>query len=188
MRRLLILVSFVLAFPGIILIVAQSSMASPIAVGDSDPGILNFSFPAPSVLDHRVYLDLDENQDVVLLQESKKDYSLIEIVGVYCPVCHNQAPDMLRLYQRIRRDAQLSDRVGMFSVAAGATPMEVEHLHRAWRFPFPILQDPEYALHKLIGEPDTPFTLILARDGTVLYAHLGRIDPDKLFSLLKQLP
>lgn len=188
MGRLPLFTPFVICWLMTILIVTHALAGTPPAVGDRHPEILSFGFPAPVIPEHQAYLGIDEHKDEIVLHDLEKAYYLIEIVGVYCPVCHNQAPDMLRLYQRIRRDATLSDKVGIFAVAAGATPMEVEHLHRAWRFPFPILKDGDYDLHKVIGEPDTPFTVIVARDGSILYAHLGRIDPDELFTRLKQLP
>lgn len=178
----------VLVWLSLALLAGQVFAAGPLVVGERHPEILAFSFLAPQVSDHRNYLGLGEDQASVALVDMDKDYFLIEIVGVYCPVCHNQAPETLRLYQRVQRDAGLAAKVGMIAVAAGATPMEVEHLYRTWRFPFPILQDADYALHKLIGEPDTPYTLILDRDGSVLYAHLGRTDTDSIFSKFNQLP
>ncbi|TVQ97474.1 MAG: TlpA family protein disulfide reductase [Desulfovibrionales bacterium] len=188
MPRLPVITSLVICWLALILLAVSTSADTPPIVGERQPEILAFVFPAPTITEHRTYLGLEENQERIALHELEKDYYVLEIVGVYCPVCHNQAPDMLRLFQRIRRDAVLSDKIGMFAVAAGATLMEVEHLHRTWRFPFPILQDADYELHKVIGEPDTPFTMVVSRDGSILYAHLGRIDPEHLFAQLKQLP
>ncbi|WP_051822547.1 peroxiredoxin family protein [Desulfonatronum thiodismutans] len=179
---------FVLVWLSLALVVGQASAMGPLGVGERHPEILAFAFPTPEVPAHRAYLSLGEGKGSVALADMDKDFFLIEIVGVYCPVCHNQAPDMLRLYQRIQRDADLAGKVAMVAVAAGATPMEIEHLHRTWRFPFPILQDGDYALHKMIGEPDTPYTLLVDRDGSILFAHLGRTDIDNLFNRLKQLP
>ena len=178
----------VLVWLSLALFASQVFAAGPLGVGERHPEILAFAFPAPEVPDHRIYLGLEQDQGSLDLADMKRDFLLIEIVGVYCPVCHNQAPDTLRLYQRVQRDAGLAGKLGIVAVAVGATAMEIEHLHRTWRFPFPILQDGDYALHKLIGEPDTPYTFILDRDGSVLYSHLGRTDTDSLFNKLKQLP
>lgn len=178
----------VLAWLSLTLLPGQVLAAGPLGVGERHPEILTFAFPSPEVPEHQAYLALGENQNTVAMADLGKDFFLVEIVGVYCPVCHTQAPDMLRLYQRIQRDPALEGRLAMVAVAAGATPMEIAHLHRTWRFPFPILQDGDYSLHKLIGEPDTPYTVILDRDGTVLYTHLGRMDTGTLFDKLKQLP
>ncbi|GAB6059179.1 TlpA family protein disulfide reductase [Desulfonatronum parangueonense] len=157
-------------------------------VGDRLEDAMAYSLPAPGPDEHKAYLGLEPDQDSMSLQELEKPYILVEVVGVYCPVCHTQAPDMVRLFHRIQRDADLSGKLVMVALAAGATPMEVEHLLRTWRLPFPILQDGDYSLHKLLGEPDTPFTLLVDGEGTVLYAHLGRINPDNLFHELQKLP
>ena len=178
----------VLVWLSLTLLAGQVFAAGPLAVGERHPEILAFAFPVPEVSDHRAYLELGDDLASVALADMEKDYFLVEIVGVYCPVCHNQAPDILRLYQRIQRDTELAGKVAVVAVAAGATPMELEHLHRTWRFPFPIFQDGDYALHKLIGEPDTPYTLLLDRDGSILYTHLGRSDTNSLYNTLKQLP
>ena len=178
----------VLVWLSLALLAGQVFAAGPLVVGERHPEILAFVFPAPEVPDHRVYLGLGEDQGSLALADMERDFLLVEIVGVYCPVCHNQAPDILRLYQRVQRDAGLAGKVGMVAVAVGATAMEIEHLHRTWRFPFPILQDGDYVLHKLIGEPDTPYSFLLDRDGSVLYTHLGRADTESLFNQLKQLP
>ncbi len=171
-----------------ILTVTQTIAKKLPDVGETVEAAVTFTFPAPGVDEHRTYLNLAVDQDGIALQNLDKTYILIEIVGAYCPICHTQAPDMVRLFHRIQRDAVLSEKVGMVAVAAGGTPMEVEHLNRSWRFPFPILRDGDYSLHKLLGEPDTPFTFLVDREGYVHYAHLGRIDPNTLFDQIKKLP
>ena len=188
MRCSIILQLFAMVCLALTLTASHLSAKSPPQAGDSVEDVLTFNFPIPTVEEHRVHLNLADGRETVSLKDMGKAYLLVEIVGVYCPVCHNQAPQVLRLYQRVQRDPGLADKLGMVAIAAGATPMEVEHLHRTWRFPFPILQDGDYALHKLVGEPDTPFAFIVDRDGVVLYARVGRIDPDNLFNQLTKLP
>lgn len=156
-------------------------------VGDQLGELAVFPMIAPDDEQGRTYLGLPPGQGDFRLDGLARPYVLLEIVGVYCPVCHAQAPDVVRLHQRIQRDAKLSGLLTMLAVAAGATPMEVEHLQKNWRFPFPIVRDEDYLLHKLLGEPDTPFTLVIDRQGNVLYAHLGRSDPAELFNQLKKV-
>ncbi|SDB55388.1 Cytochrome oxidase Cu insertion factor, SCO1/SenC/PrrC family [Desulfonatronum thiosulfatophilum] len=170
------------------LTVNYAAAKNPPQVGDRLEDVMSYSLPAPGPEEHRTYLGLSPDQDSMTLQELEAAYVLVEVVGVYCPVCHTQAPDMVRLFHRIQRDTALSGKLAMVALAAGATPMEVEHLLRTWRFPFPILQDGDYSLHKILGEPDTPFTFLIDGEGNVLYAHLGRINPDNLFNELQKLP
>lgn len=168
-------------------------LASPLSagelptVGDRLEDVLTFSLPAPNDSNLRDYLQLHSEDKEFALGDLQAPYRLVEIVGVYCPVCHTQAPDLLRLFQRIQRDPELSARLAVVFVAAGATSMEVDHLQGAWRFPFPIVRDESYELHKMLGEPDTPFTFLVNAEGSVLYTHLGKVDVDEVFRMLREL-
>lgn len=157
------------------------------AAGDQIEDVLGFALPAPADPKLRTYLQIGPEDQEFALGDLSAPYRLVEIVGVYCPVCHTQAPDMLRLFQRIQRDPELSAQLAVVFVAAGATPMEAEHLQGAWRFPFPIVQDESYVLHKMLGEPETPFTFLVNQEGAVLYAHLGKVDVDGVFRMLREL-
>jgi peroxiredoxin len=110
---------------------------------------------------------------------------LIEIIGVYCPVCHSQAPQFNQLFHRIQKESTLAKQVKMLAVAVGATPMEVSYLKQEFRIPFPIIKDPDFSIHKLLGEPKTPFTMIIHNDGKVIFAHQGALE--NFESLLLQI-
>jgi hypothetical protein len=73
-------------------------------------------------------------------------------------------------------------------VAIGATLMEVDQLRKNGSYDFPIVADEAFAVHKLLGEPRTPFTMLVSRDGKVLYVHLGVIeDVDALYQVIQEL-
>jgi len=113
-------------------------------------------------------------------------YVLIEIIGVYCPVCHEMSPQLTRLAKRLKR-AGLDSRITLLGIAAGGTSMEVRYI-RQREYAFPVAHDTEYEIHKLLGEPKTPFTMIVDRGGRVRYAHLGMIaDMDELFGRIQAL-
>lgn len=147
------------------------SGGTPIKTGEM---LGEFVFHAPGIQKDKEYLGLVE-EDSFLLKDLNAQFFLIEVVGAYCPVCHAQSADVNHLFNRITRDEVLKERMIMFSVAPGATTMEIEYLKTSWNAPYPILGDYEYDFHGHIGEPDTPYTIIVSRDGRVLYAHLGRI-------------
>ena len=44
------------------------------------------------------------------LQQVQGQVFLVEIIGVYCPQCHKQAPGFNRLFQRIQKDPRLGRR------------------------------------------------------------------------------
>lgn len=147
-----------------------------------------FVLDAPEAAEDRAYLGVTES--TITLQDIQADLILMEIVGVYCPVCHQQAPNFNRLAARLKRSPATVDRVRMMAFAVGATPMEIVHLKETLRISYPILFESGFDIHKKLAEPLTPFTMLLRPDGEVLYTHLGLVeDIDALYALiLKYLP
>lgn len=142
------------------------------AKGDVLP---QFPIVAPQQKTDRAYLGLDKDGPFTLA-DVEADIIMLEFMGVYCPICHEQAPDIRRLFKRINRDETLKSKVKLLAIAGGATPFEVAHVRKEYKARYPILEDPDFSVHKVLGEPQTPFTLLVRPDGTVLYAHLGIIE------------
>ena len=121
------------------------------------------------------------------LQDIQAALIVFQVIGVYCPQCHVQAPEFLSLLNRLRKSG-LDGKVAVLAMAAGGTPMEVAYLHQQGTYGMPICPDPDYQGHKKLAEPQTPFTMILTPEGEVLYAHLGIIeDMDQFFHLVQDL-
>ena len=115
------------------------------------------------------------------LQQVQGQILLVEIIGVYCPQCHRQAPGFNRLFQRIQKDPRLGPKVKMLAIAAGGSATELGYVKQEFPIPFPIIKDTQYEIHKLLGEPRTPFTLLVDRKGKVLFTHLGVIEDMESF-------
>lgn len=144
-----------------------------------------FQLPAPTSDNDQKYLGV--NSPTFQLKDVQCQVLLVEILGAYCPLCYQQAPLFSKLFARINK-RNLGDKVKMLGVAIGATANEVEQLRKNGSYEFPIVQDESFAVHKLLGEPRTPFTMLVGKDGNVLYAHLGVIeDVDGLFQLIQDL-
>jgi peroxiredoxin len=114
-------------------------------------------------------------------QQISAQVLLVEIIGVYCPQCHRQAPGFNRLFQRIQKDTRLGPKVKMLAIAAGGSATELGYVKQEFPIPFPIIRDTQYEIHKLLGEPRTPFTLLIDRKGKVLFTHLGVIEDMESF-------
>jgi len=122
------------------------------------------------------------------IKQVNSPYTLIEIVGIYCPKCHAQAPLFNKLFYRLRKDPDLFKRIKMLVIAAGANSTEVNYMKKEFRIPFPIVKDPKFEIHKSLGEPRTPFTMIVTSDGKVVFTHLGVIrDIDNFFLRIRKL-
>jgi len=144
-----------------------------------------FQLPAPAAENDQKYLGI--NGPNFQLKDVQCQVLLVEILGAYCPLCYQQAPLFGKLFARINK-RNLGDKVKMLGVAIGATPMEVEQLKKSGSYEFPVVQDESFAIHKLLGEPRTPFTMLIGKDGKVLYANLGVIeDVDAFFQVIQEL-
>jgi peroxiredoxin len=112
---------------------------------------------------------------------------LVEIIGVYCPQCYQQAPHFNTLFNRLEK-GKLKDQVKMLAIAAGGNIHEIKYLYEQVQYNFPVAPDPHFEIHKLLGEPRTPFTLLVDPHGKVLYTHMGVIENlDALLKLINEL-
>lgn len=142
---------------------------------------------APAILKDRNYLGIPEQRQFELT-DVKAGLIMLEVIGVYCPQCHKQRPHINRLFHRVQKDAELAGKIKFIGIAAGATPMEVAYLVKETNIPYPIVTDEKFAAHQLLGNPRTPFNMVVTRQGRVLWAHLGIIeDMNGFLATLKQL-
>lgn len=150
--------------------------------GDTLPG---FTMPAPTAKDCE-YLGIPKAKPFGL-KDIKAKLVVFEVIGVYCPQCHDQAPRFNDLYRRLKK-AKLDDRVKILALAAGGYPAEVDYLRSQGAYTFPVVTDQDFSVHKTLGEPKTPFTLIVDSSGKVLWAHLGiEQNIDAVFKRLSDL-
>ncbi len=135
----------------------------------------------------RNYLCIPEQKQFELA-DVKADLIMLEVIGVYCPQCHKQRPHINRLFHRLQKDAHLANKIKFIGIAAGATPMEVAYLVKEAQIPYPIVNDEQFTTHQLLGNPRTPFNLVVTKQGRVLWAHLGIIeDMNAFLATLKKL-
>jgi peroxiredoxin len=172
------------------LILVFCSVCAPFDAGCSglpqkDTVLPSFQLPAPVSEDDQKYLGI--SGQTLHLKDVQCQLLLVEILGAYCPLCYQQAPLFSKLYARLAK-RNLGDRVKMLGIAIGATPMEVDQLRKNGSYQFPIVPDQSFAVHKLLGEPRTPFTMLIGKQGKVLYAHLGVIeDVDAFYQVIQDL-
>lgn len=160
-----------------------SAMASPPGVGQTMPAL---TLPVPQDEAGRLALGVAD-RDSFALTDLPGDLILLEVIGVYCAQCVKQAPGFQTLFNRLNR-GKYKGRVTMFGLAAGGTDAEVRKLLGTGQYLFPVVSDPDYAAHKVLGEPLTPYTMVFRPDGTIVYAHLGVVeDIDGLYQQIKSL-
>jgi hypothetical protein len=162
---------------------ARPVSAAPPATGDTLPELI---LPVPFDPAAQEMLGV-QGKTTFTLADLGADLIFIEVIGVYCPQCVKQSPGFKTLYNRLNK-GKLKGRVAMFGLAAGGTEAEVKQLLGTGQYLFPVLSDPDYVLHKVLGEPLTPYTIVCKPDGSVVYDHLGVVqDVDALYQQIKSL-
>ena len=161
----------------------QPVEAAPPATGDTMPELI---LPAPLDPAGQEMLGVT-GQSTFALADLKADLVFLEVIGVYCPQCVKQSPGFKTLFNRLNR-GKTKGRVAMLGLAAGGTDAEVRQLLGTGQYLFPVVSDPDYVAHKVLGEPLTPYTIVCKPDGSVVYHHLGVVeDIDALYQLIRNL-
>lgn len=168
---------------GVCLLAHTARAAELPKAGDS---VSSMTFAAPLQKKDADYLGVSVDGRFAF-SDISADIIMLEGIGVYCPICHEQAPTIRTLFATIQKDEELARRVKLFALASGATDMEIDFARRQHRAEYPFIADLEFENHSRLGDPGTPFTLLVRPDGTVLYSHLGKIeDADAFLKLVKQ--
>ena len=146
----------------------------------------DFVLQAPENQAHRKYLEI--STPTFRISDISTRLVLIEVIGIYCPQCYRQAPVFNSLYHRIE-SGNLKGKVKMLGIAAGGNHREIQYLHDQKQYVFPIAPDLSFDIHKQLGEPRTPFTMIVnPSDGKILFTHMGVIEKaDALWKTITEL-
>lgn len=143
----------------------------------------------PGDIQARQYLGLGQDQ-FFTLNDIKADLVLVEVLSVHCPTCQRQAQAYNELFESIRQNPDIKDRIKMIGVGAGNNAAEIDYFKRNYDVPFPIIPDPRFNLHEAIGGSRTPFTIYVRHipeepSGIVVDTHLG--ENDQIDRLLNEL-
>ncbi|MCJ2164528.1 MULTISPECIES: TlpA disulfide reductase family protein [unclassified Pseudodesulfovibrio] len=128
--------------------------------------------------EHRAYLAAPEGEFSVA--DIRADFLLVEVFSMYCPICQREAPAVNRMFVEATASDK-GERIRFIGIGVGNTPFEVEFYRKKYGVEFPIFEDPDYVVHKALGEIGTPaYYLVDLREGQreILFFHEGEI-PDK---------
>ncbi len=167
------------------LIIPISSHAGNLPTVDSV--LPNFKITSPTAVKEKDYLNIGSGKTFTI-EQIDCDILLIEIIGIYCPQCHIQLPRSRKLFFQIKKDSAISKKIKMIAIAVGANSNEATYLKNHLKIPYPVLTDQKFKIHKLIGEPRTPFTMLITENKKIKYVHLGVIkDMDKFYLKIRGL-
>ena len=144
----------------------------------------DFTLPAPGSGSERSYLGLSGPFQV---SNVKSDLVVIQIFSMYCPYCQKDAPNMNQLFSKIESDAATKGKIKIIGVGAGNSQMEVDTFRKRYNVAFPLLPDQDYKIHDIMGQPRTPFFVVVrTKPGKVVFTKLGAYDsPEQFFDALK---
>lgn len=139
-----------------VLALAMAMPAAGTAAGPA-PGtpLPELVLPAPAEESARVYLGISGPSGFTAA-DIAAEVLIIEVFSMYCPHCQREAPVVNEMFARIEADPRLRGRVKMIGIGAGNTPFEVDYFRKTYGVPFPLFPDPDFRLHKRLGEVRTP--------------------------------
>jgi peroxiredoxin len=102
---------------------------------------------------------------------------IIQIFSMYCPYCQKDAPNVNRFYGLMENNPNLKGKIKILGIGVGNTQFEVATFKKKYKVEFPLIPDPDFKIHKIVGEVRTPYFMVVKLNGpkklNVVYSRLG---------------
>lgn len=167
------------AFWGLIILAAvcwptTTATAEPtFQVGGALPA---FTLSAPADGAHKEYLGLS-GDGAFGISQIDAEVVIIEIFSMYCPHCQREAHRVNDLYELMGTHQKTKGKMKLIGIGTGNSPFEVDIFRQTYNVPFPLFADPDFAIHKRLGEVRTPYFIgiKIGKDGTheIFHSQLG---------------
>jgi len=132
-------------------------------------------FKAPVSEEGAKYLGLAKAAPFTL-KDVKAPYVLVEQFNTSCPHCMAQAPVMNQLFNLVKVDAVLKDKVKFIGVGQGNEDVQVKMWQAFHKVPFALVPDPDSSFGKALNFTPYPVTVLLDKTGKILFVHIGAFD------------
>jgi thiol-disulfide isomerase/thioredoxin len=117
--------------------------------------------------------------------EFKNKAVIVDIMGTWCPNCHDEEPLLVDLYNRYHKDGlEIVSLAYEYTDSAVQNARQIEIFRKKYNVPYPILiagttDDGQIAktLPQLVGFGAYPTTIFVGRDGRVSKIHAGYTGP-----------
>lgn len=164
----------IVVFVSLLLVSACATTAADCPQAGQAMPDLQLATPEDEV--QRGYLGLAAGQSF-RLSDLKAEILVIEIFSMYCPYCQREAPNVNRFHELVTRDSKAAERIRIFGIGVSNSSYEVKVFQNQYAIKFPLIPDPDLAVHDQVGSVRTPHFFVLKRaaDGTrqVIYSESG---------------
>lgn len=156
-------------------IVRVYAVTKIINTGESFP---HHTFEDELSRNERLYLGLSQKTNFSL-SDMQGTLFIFEIFSTYCFSCPENVPVLNNVYKSIEEKPELKDKVKVIGIAIGNCRNEVQDFKKKYKAIYPILTDYDFIMHKALGNPRVPFTIIVkkeAKGNTVVDVHQGVLE------------
>ncbi len=128
-----------------------------IHVGETFP---DTAMKAPGRLTDRSYLGLASDA-AFSIKDIQADMVLVAMLNIHCMPCQEEALVYNDLFEQIEADDSLRDRIKILGVGVGNNQTEINAFREEYAVRFPLGADLQFELHEAVGEPGTPFSVLV---------------------------
>lgn len=130
----------------------------------------------PEAKKYQDYLGLSKSRETFRVDDIQSELVLVQIFSMYCPICQREAKKVNELFRLIEEQG-VDQRIKLLGIAPGNSDFEVSVFRDEYDVPFPLIPDPYYEWHKLMGEVGTPYFLLVRLDNReILMNDLGAFE------------
>jgi hypothetical protein len=176
-------ISFILFY--FILVGVSLAETKPLVKGQYLP---NLSFTDSLPKEEQAYLGLTGGKKFSL-KDIRCSVIIVEVFNTYCTSCPRNIPVINEVFSHTENDPKFKGRIKAIAIAAGNTREEIVAYKKTHSVLYPVLSDLNFTLHKALGNPRVPYTMLIKRTGQrknkIIYTHQGVIDsPEQLLEII----
>ena len=86
---------------------------------------------------------------------------------------------MNNVFRILNNNKRLADRIKMIGIGASDDIYGVDYFKKTFKVEFPLFTDEDRVIHKMVGEPGTPYFIVVKSDNKgdeeIILTHPGRI-------------
>lgn len=143
-------------------------LLTALAACEAKPGTGSVGEAAPA------YATVSLAGDSVSLQKLRGDVVLLNVWATWCEPCRREIPALEKIHETY---ASRGLSVVGVSVDAAGDEKEIADFAREFNMTYPLWLDPDQRVNDIFRLVGVPSTFLLDREGTVVWKHLGPVDP-----------